>query len=238
MSRARAGEAGKLWIIARRQTEGRGRVGRAWSSPEGNLYASLLVVDPSESRHAPELGFVAGLALARAVIDLAGHTPALYIKWPNDPVHNGAKFAGILVEGTQTPSGAFAAVIGFGVNCRSHPSGLDYPTTDIESFAGSSCSPMSLLQSLSRHVVDGLALWDGGRNFAAVRDAWLALALPKGAPLSVKTSLSRTQGAFETIDGHGRLVFRTADGLSTVDAADVFLIGQNKPVEAGAGTVS
>ena len=224
--------------MARRQTEGRGRVGRSWSSPEGNLYVSLLLVDPAETRHAPELGFVAGLALARAVVEAVGRLPRLFIKWPNDLVHDGAKFAGILVEGTQTPSGAFAAVIGFGVNCRSHPSRLDYPTTDVESFAGSPCSPMSLLASLSRHVVDGLALWDRGRNFAAVRDAWLAMALPMGAPLSVRTSLSRTQGAFETIDDHGRLILRTATGLLTVDAADVFLIGQNEPVEAGAGTVS
>ena len=126
LSRARAGDPGKLWIVAGSQSRGRGRVGRSWSSPVGNLYASLLLVDPAEPRFAAELGFVAGLALARAVNRVAGRPDEVRIKWPNDLVRHGAKLAGVLVEGTQLPGGAFACVLGFGVNCASHPSGLPY----------------------------------------------------------------------------------------------------------------
>ncbi|MBX9908626.1 MAG: biotin--[acetyl-CoA-carboxylase] ligase [Beijerinckiaceae bacterium] len=59
----RDGDAGRLWIVAREQTAGRGRHGRAWGSPPGNLYASLLLTSPCEPALAPQLGFVAGLAL-------------------------------------------------------------------------------------------------------------------------------------------------------------------------------
>ena len=234
LARAREGDPGRLWILARSQSRGRGRVGRSWSSPVGNLYASLLLVDPAEPRYAPELGFVAGLALAGAVRQAAGIAGSVHIKWPNDLVHDGAKFAGVLVEGTQLPGGAFACVLGFGVNCGSHPTGLDYRATDIGSFASAAVSPADLFTALSSQVVDALALWDKGRNFAAVREGWLALALPKGSPLTVKTSLSRTDGFFETIDNLGRLVLSTASGLMTIDAADVFLSDRGESARSGA----
>ena len=236
LARALAGDPGKLWIVARSQSRGRGRVGRSWSSPVGNLYASLLLVDPAEARHAPELGFVAGLALARAVVEIADVRDSVRIKWPNDLVHDGAKFAGVLVEGTQLSAGAFACVLGFGVNCGSHPAGLDYRTTDLGSFASSPRSTAELFKALSSHVVEALALWDRGRNFAGLRESWLAVALPRGSPLTVKTSLSRTDGSFETIDTRGRLVLSTAAGPITVDAADVFLTGQDKSAATEQGT--
>ncbi len=235
LSCARKGDAGKLWITAGSQTRGRGRVGRPWSSPAGNLYASLLLVDPAEARFAPELGFVAGLALARAVGRVAGVSGSVHIKWPNDLVHGGAKFAGVLVEATQLPGGAFACVLGFGVNCRSHPSGLDYQSTHIGSFSSVRPSPAELFKVLSSHAVKTLALWDRGRNFAAVREAWLAMALPRGSPLTVKTPLSRKHGRFETIDDRGRLVLSTPSGSIIVDAADVFLTGHDGSAAAEQG---
>src|SRR6266508_1059239 len=100
LSLARQGERGPLWITARRQTAGRGRRGRTWVSEPGNLYASLLLSDPSPLDRAPELSFVAALALRDALVETA---PALAsrlgFKWPNDVLGDAAKVAGILVEG-------------------------------------------------------------------------------------------------------------------------------------------
>ncbi len=223
LSRARAGDPGKLWIVAGSQSQGRGRVGRSWSSPVGNLYASLLLVDPAEPRFAAELGFVAGLALARAVNRVAGRPDEVRIKWPNDLVRHGAKLAGVLVEGTQLPGGAFACVLGFGVNCASHPSGLPYEATHIESFVAASGTSAQVFEALSVSVVEMLSLWKGGREFCAIRDGWLSLALPRGSALTVKTASSTIDGCFETIDDRGRLVLNTAWGPTTIDAADVFL---------------
>ena len=126
---ALAGDAGRLWVVAEEQTHGRGRKGRFWSSPPGNLYASALVVDPCPPALAPQIGFVAGVALAQAVEDLGG--VGFGLKWPNDLMWRGAKIAGLLAEGVTTPDRRLACIVGIGVNCVSAPDGLDYPAASL-----------------------------------------------------------------------------------------------------------
>src|SRR6267142_4792177 len=126
---ARAGERGPLWVTAGRQSAGRGRRGRTWTSAAGNLFASLLLTDPAPPEHWPELAFVAALAIHDAVAEIAPPLRAqLAIKWPNDVLLAGKKFAGILVEGEGGGQGVVA--IGIGVNCASHPNETDFPATD------------------------------------------------------------------------------------------------------------
>jgi BirA family biotin operon repressor/biotin-[acetyl-CoA-carboxylase] ligase len=121
LSLARQGERGPLWVVADRQTAGRGRRGRTWISQPGNLYASLLLTASAPPEHWPELSFVAALAAHDAVVEVAPDLkPRLAIKWPNDLVLAGAKFAGILIEGE---NGGVA--IGIGINCPGHPAGRD-----------------------------------------------------------------------------------------------------------------
>src|SRR5262249_51538115 len=129
---ARGGERGPIWITAREQTAGRGRRGNSWVSPRGNLDAPLLLTDPAPPDCAPQLSFVAVLALHDAIAACAPALPrALALKWPNDLLCGGAKLAGILIEGERT-SGAFAVATGIGVNCDSHPSQTAYPVTDLK----------------------------------------------------------------------------------------------------------
>src|SRR5580704_18483737 len=90
----RLGEQGPLWITAGRQSAGRGRRGRNWISPPGNLYASLLLTDPGPARHWPQISFVAALAVHDAVMKVAPElAPVLALKWPNDILLAGAKLA-------------------------------------------------------------------------------------------------------------------------------------------------
>ncbi len=123
LAAARAGAAGGLWVTAGEQTAGRGRRGRAWTTGAGNLAASLMLLDPAPPEIAPTVSFVAAVALHQAAVDVAGPAAAerLALKWPNDLLLDRAKVAGILIEGEELPSGAFALVIGIGVNCVSHP---------------------------------------------------------------------------------------------------------------------
>ena len=227
----RAGDPGRLWILADRQTAGRGRVGRRWDSPAGNHYASLLLVDPCPQRLAPQLSFVAGVAVVRALIPVAGGDLGLALKWPNDVLCGGAKLAGLLVEGAMSPrapeggsqSSGFSAVLGFGVNCASHPTHLDYPTTDLGLLAGPAGTRDALFAALSASVVDALDLWDRGRNFAGIRRAWLDHALPPGTPLAVARPDAAYTGTFKTVDDDGRLILETGSGCVTVEAGDVVL---------------
>ncbi len=222
MGRARGGDPGRLWIRAAQQSGGKGRLGRQWVSPAGNLYASLLLVDAATPDRAPELGFVAGVALACALSRLLG--PEARIKWPNDIVVGGAKLAGILLEATQTAGGGFACVIGVGVNCASHPQGLPYPATDLASL-DCAVSPGVLLDSFAEELAGWLDQWDEGRGFAQIRAAWLLFAAGMGETAEVAMGDQRIKGVLRGLDERGRLLVDTEAGQRTIDAGDVFLPG-------------
>ena len=211
-ARARGGERGPLWITARRQTAGRGRRGRVWVSEPGNLYASLLLTDPAPPQRAAELSLVAALALHDALAERAGVLgPRLKLKWPNDVLCDGAKLAGILVEGEGLPGRPLAVVIGVGVNCAHHPADTSYPATNLAA-AGAIVAPETLAQALIGTMAGRLAEWDRGENFAAIRAAWLKRAAGLGAPVRVRLPEREVDGVAETLDETGRLVLRLADG--------------------------
>ncbi len=222
MQRARSGDPGRLWITAARQSEGRGRNGRVWTSEPGNLFASLLLIDPAPPARAAELGFVTSLALALALRQILGEDPALRIKWPNDILYDGAKLAGILLESVALPHG-FACVAGIGVNCGSHPEGMLYPATDLATAAGRDIAPAAVFEALASAMARQLDLWSNGAGFATIRAEWLALAAGVGGPIKIARPNETLEGVFETIDDTGRLILRQESGERAIDAGDVFL---------------
>jgi BirA family biotin operon repressor/biotin-[acetyl-CoA-carboxylase] ligase len=225
---ARNGERGPLWITASRQTAGRGRRGRAWVSEPGNLFVSLLLTDRAPPERWPELSFVAALALHDAVVELAPTLkPRLAIKWPNDLLLAGEKFAGILIEGEGGHDGAVA--VGIGVNCASHPADTDQPATDLAA-AGAQVSPKALFAALSAKMLGRLAQWNAGEGFATVRADWLARAAGVGEDIRVRLPDREVSGRFEALDEAGSLVLRRADGKrETIAAGDVFLDPPSPP---------
>ena len=109
LARARAGERGPLWITAATQSAGRGRRGSTWVSTPGNLFATLLLTEPSVPDIASQLSFVTALALHDAVAECAPQLgPLLKVKWPNDLLLGGAKLAGILIEAESVAGRAIA----------------------------------------------------------------------------------------------------------------------------------
>jgi len=219
--RALLGDPGRLWIVAGEQTFGRGRHGRAWRSPPGNLYASALLVDPCEAAIAPQIGFVAGVALVEAVEDLGGAGVAL--KWPNDLLWNGAKLAGLLVEGAAAPGGGLACVVGVGVNCASSPRGLAYAAADLHAALQRAVSPDALFRRLAARFHQAIGRWSRGAGFGEIRARWLAAAAGLGGPIRVAGAHGTCEGTFEGLDADGRLLMRTAGALETIEAADLFL---------------
>ncbi len=226
LARARAGEKGRLWIIAGTQTAGRGRNGRKWSSPQGNLYASLLLLDPSPLHKAAELGFVAGVAAAYALRRILRGDPRIKIKWPNDILYEGEKLCGILLESTSLPSGQSACAAGIGINCQTHPGNTSYPATDLKTAAHSPVEPEAVFYELSAAMAHWLGIWDGGTGFASIRREWLSLAAGIGARISVALPSRTVEGIFETIDAAGRLIVTQDAGTLAVEAGDVFPAGE------------
>lgn len=224
---ARAGERGRVWITAKSQSAGRGRRGRDWVSPPGNLYASLLMSEPSPAERAPQLSFVAALAvhdaLAACVPDLAGR---LSLKWPNDVLLGGRKVAGLLIEAENAP--VFSVAIGIGVNCISHPADAAYPATDIAS-EGARVTDDVLFLALRDAMQRRLAQWQGGADFPAIRRTWLQHAAGLGNVIQVRLPERELSGRFMGLDEHGRLLLQPESGPHLkITAGEVFGLGAAK----------
>ena len=212
---ARSGAAEGLWLRAGRQTGGRGRQGRAWSSPEGNLYISTLVRVRAGEPPAATLALVAAVALEETA-RVFGAEPVL--KWPNDLLIDGAKLSGILLERADD-----AVVVGFGVNLADHPTDLDRPATSFAAH-GPTPDPGVFAETLAETFARWLSRWRDG--IAPVRERWLARAHPVGTALTARLSDgSSVDGLFGGLDPQGALILRLADGTSRViHAGDVFLL--------------
>lgn len=221
--KARSGDPGRVWVVADRQTGGRARRGRDWTSEPGNLYASALLIDPCEPRHLPELPFVVAISVRRAVAEAMGERgPAVGLKWPNDLMIRGRKLAGILLETTRTPEGRSAVAVGIGVNCKHFPVGTETPATSLLT-EGADVFPEHVFDRLTVAFDEFLRLWDGGRGFEAVRAEWLGHAVGIGGPVRVRLVQGEDHGIFEAIDAAGHLVLRREDGTRRlVSAGDVF----------------
>ena len=215
------GEPGKLWIVARSQNAGRGRHGRQWGSPAGNLYASLLLTDPCEPVLAPQLGFVAGLALHDAAAKLLGPAAAkLKLKWPNDLLLGGAKMSGLLLEG-ESRAGRLNVILGCGVNIASCPSDTPYPATYLKALAPEA-SVEALLTALSDAWAKRFAIWSEPGGFGPIRAAWLERAAFLGETITIRLPEGPLQGRFAGLDPTGRLELEAETGRRLIDAGDLF----------------
>ncbi len=235
--RALAGDVGRLWIVAAEQTAGRGRRGRTWVSPRGNLHASALLINPCPQARSPQLGFVAGVALARAAEDLGARRARL--KWPNDLVIGGGKCAGMLLEAATLPDRRVACVVGVGVDCAHAPEDVGYPTAALTRDDGGSIAASELFERLAARFEETLDLWAEGEGFAEIRAAWLVRAAGLGAIVRIDNPRGRREGVFEGLDVDGRLLFRGSGGTEAIEAADLWISPEpeNAPVAAASGSL-
>ncbi|MCA1403140.1 biotin--[acetyl-CoA-carboxylase] ligase [Ensifer sp. IC3342] len=222
LEKAREGDPGNLWITAGRQTGGRGRRGRAWVSEPGNLYASLLLIDPAPIAHLHSLPLAVAVAAHRAIRMVMPPAAApVEIKWPNDILVDGKKVCGILLEGEELADGRRALVIGFGVNVGVAPEGALYPATSLR-LEGASASPEELFAHLFLAVAEMLALWDRGAGIAKIIELWRAAARGIGETITVNLPDRSLSGRFAGIDQDGRLLLDTGAGTQAIAAGDVF----------------
>jgi BirA family transcriptional regulator, biotin operon repressor / biotin---[acetyl-CoA-carboxylase] ligase len=212
---ARNGASEGMWLRAERQTAGKGRQGRAWQSPLGNLYISTLVRTRAGEPSPAALALVAAVALDETS-RVFGLEPML--KWPNDLLVNGAKLSGILLERVGD-----AVILGFGVNLAHHPEGLDRATTSFAAH-GPTPDPQIFAETLAESFGRWVSRWREG--IAPVRERWLARAHPIDTALTARLADgSSIDGLFGGLDSEGALILRLADGTShVIHAADVFLL--------------
>ena len=215
---AASGIAEGNWLRAEAQSGGRGRMGRGWQSPLGNLYASTIVRLRAGDPPAPTLALVTAVALAEVVAAYAPDVMAA-IKWPNDVLIAGAKLAGILLE-----RAGDGVVVGIGVNLAHYPAGLDRPVTSLAAH-GVTPDPAQFCEDLALVFARWVARWRG-EGLAPVRAAWLAAAHPLGTALVANLGDGESvEGLFDGLNDAGALRLRLADGaVRVIHAGDVFLI--------------
>ena len=219
--RAAQGEPDGLVVRAQVQTAGRGRRGRAWVSPAGNCYSSILLRPTIAPRAAMTLGFAAALAATEAVRAAAGRDAAIGLKWPNDVLLGGRKIAGCLLESRLEGACLAHLIVGVGINVASHPEGVEFPATDLHAAGAAEATAGSVFAD----YLDAFARWHArwrDEGFAPIRAAWLGLAVGLGQPIKVRLDNETLEGRFDALDAQGALVLRTADGERLVTTGDVF----------------
>jgi BirA family biotin operon repressor/biotin-[acetyl-CoA-carboxylase] ligase len=223
--RAEAGERGPVWLLARRQSAGRGRRGRSWEAGQGNLTATLLLTLDKPPLEAAQLAFVAAIAVGRMV---EAYVPAALIafKWPNDILIEGLKASGALIESGPAPGGGLWLAVGVGVNLADFPTDVERPATALAAHLRHdrvrAPGQDEALERLATTFDQALALWLA-EGFEPVRRAWLERAVGIGGPCSARLHSETVSGTAEGLDADGALLLRLNSGeLRRITAGDVF----------------
>lgn len=212
--------AGPTWILALKQTAGRGRRGRDWVDPVGNFAATLVMRPIGGPDQAALRSFITSLALFDAIVAVTGRSTGLSLKWPNDVLLNGGKLAGILLES----AGTGALSIGIGVNLLNVPDVVEtgaVPPVSLMSATGANVTPEAFLDALapafSRYEAQFTTY-----GFDPIRTAWLARAARLGEVITARTGTSEYVGTFETLDETGALILKTSQGRQAISAGEVY----------------
>ena len=200
-------------VTATAQRKGRGRLGRSWSSPPGNLYCSLLLRPARAPCELPTLSLVISLALAEAIGERAR------LKWPNDVLVDGAKVAGILLEGQDD-----TVIVGMGVNIVHAPADTPYPAKSLRDL-GLEISSEELLTRFIKGLAGLYALWNE-KGFEALRQRWLLHAEGIGAIVRVRQGEKISHGRLLALDGDGSIVVASEQGGVNRHSAGELILSQ------------
>lgn len=224
--RAERGDISSVWLIAKRQTAGRGRRGRSWSSHEGNLLATLLFATPEPPQRVALLGFATGVAIAETIDSILG-AGAAQLKWPNDVLIGGAKAAGIMLDSGPLDQKRTWVALAFGVNLAQAPENIDQKTACLRNLLPPDTiapEPLAFLAMLRPR----LQVWAEAvvsEGFEHLRTAWLERAYGLGREARVTQGDHTFDGRIAGLSTRGELELDTSDGRRLIAAGDVFLPG-------------
>ncbi len=223
--RAEAGETGPLWIVARRQSAGRGRRGRGWESDDGNLFATLLQLTRKPPAEAAQVTFIAALAVAD-LLDSYAPPSLVTIKWPNDVMLGGQKASGVLVESGAHETGGLWLAVGIGVNLAHAPEGTERPATALAHHLRGDIAAPPTVEAAAAVLADAFAVWMDRwetLGFEPILDAWRARTPGLNGPAVARLGRETVEGRAEGVAPDGALKLRLADGsLRLISAGDVF----------------
>ncbi len=217
---ALAGESEGYVIQALKQSSGRGRHGRVWESPEGNLYVSILLRPHAQLQQVTFYSFATAMAVYDAILSIKPDAN-IQLKWPNDVLIDGKKASGILLEAAPVNEDGTVdwVVIGVGINVSCCPDNAMYPTTSLHK-EGIDVDVDQILEAFLKSF-DQWHMTLRFDGFRPIRRAWLAYA--KLGEMSVRLPDKTIEGEFAGMDEQGGLILRLSDGSERVIVCgDVF----------------
>lgn len=222
---ADAGKPEGQVIWSKKQEEGVGRRGRSWSSPEGNLYCSLLLRPECDPLSGAGLSFLIAVSLHKAISGVLPSAADIKVKWPNDILINGKKCVGILLESKTGDNGLLDyVVVGTGINIASYPKATDgLSATSIEA-AGGAVKIEQLLSRYAHSFLESYMLWKT-EGFSPIRQEWLSRAAGLGQKITVRLSETVWEGTFSGLDEAGALILTLDNGQTKlITAGEVFIV--------------
>lgn len=214
-------------VWAKSQTAGRGRRGRTWISPTGNLYCSLVLRPEVPAARGVELGFAAALAIYDAIAGVAPPGMQVHAKWPNDILIHDKKAAGILLESESASDRPPAwIVLGVGVNVANYPEKMEFPATSLIAEGCAGIDAVTMLEGFARHFMVWAGRWrDDG--FRPLLDSYRWRVKGIGEAVTVRLERETVTGVFDSLDHDGAMVIRfdPAGGKRRITAGDVFFSG-------------
>ena len=213
------------FVVAKKQTNGRGRIDRSWSDPSGNFSGSILIKIDEDLQNLALRSFVAALSVFDAIDQKIGQEHELLIKWPNDLLLNGKKICGILLE-TRNFGTVSALVIGIGINLLSSPILDKTPNVTIKPGSilgetGVKLDPIGFSESIAHHY----ALRENQfrtMGFSKIREVWMDRAAKLGKKITARTPNFEYQGIFDSVDEKGQLIIINNGEKKKIAAAEIF----------------
>ncbi len=220
--RIQAGMAPGAVVWARRQTAGKGRRGREWESPAGNLFVSIAIQPPRPVSEYAQISFLTALAVAQTAETYVPEAE-VSLKWPNDVLIGGRKTGGILLESEADPAGGAPwVIVGVGINLEHHPADTPYPATCLRVEGARDLDVERVLEQLVVYFTAWYARWSQ-HGFAPIREAWLKKAHNLGDAIVARLSDRSVEGRFVDLDATGELVLETSAGqVMKINAADIY----------------
>ena len=219
---AEAGASSGTLIWAKEQTRGKGRRGRKWISPRGNLCCSIILRPNALPHIAAQLSFVTAVAFGESIYMHLNNVGALSYKWPNDVLVNEKKVSGILLESQVGQLGLVDwVIVGVGANVSEFPSISEYPATSLKK-ESVDLGIEEVLVGYSHHLRKWISTWEI-YGFEPVRLAWLGRATGLGRSINVRLPQETLSGIFESIDETGALILVTPDGERLISAGEVYV---------------
>ena len=225
MARIEAGSGSGYVCSAEQQSAGRGRRGRTWVSPYArNLYLSVVWEYEQGAAVLEGMSLAVDVVVARAL--QACGLPAVQLKWPNDLLHDSAKFGGILLEMTGDPAGACQVVVGIGLNVNmpaEMATDIDQAWTDVTRIGGGNAPGRNiLLGAILDELLPMLAGFESG-GFAPWREEWQSLDAFDGKTVILQSGDQQLAGVATGVDDRGALQLQTTTGTRSMFGGEISL---------------